>query len=73
MNLGNESETQVFKEGLGQLDRGLKSLIAMLNRHGYGTVSGNWEKRTRKKNGISDNESTKNIKFHQRKSQGNAE
>ena len=38
MNLGNESETQEFKEGLGQLDRGLKSLTAMLNRHGYGTV-----------------------------------
>lgn len=39
MNLGNESETQEFKEGLGQLDRGLKSLTAILNRHGYGTVS----------------------------------
>lgn len=38
MNLGKENETQEFKEGLGQLDRGLKSLTAMLNRHGYGSV-----------------------------------
>lgn len=38
MNLGKENEIQEFKEGLGQLDRGLKSLTAMLNRHGYGTV-----------------------------------
>lgn len=38
MNLGNENETQEFKEGLGQLDKGIKSLTAMLNRHGFGSV-----------------------------------
>ena len=38
MNLGMEDETQEFKEGLGQLDKGLKSITAMLNKHGRGTV-----------------------------------
>lgn len=38
MNLGKESEIQEFKESLSQLDKGLKSLTAMLNRNGYGTV-----------------------------------
>lgn len=38
MNLGIENEMQEFKEGLGQLDKGLKSLTAMLNRNGTGTV-----------------------------------
>lgn len=32
MNLGHENETLEFKESLGQLDKGLKSIIAMLNR-----------------------------------------
>lgn len=38
MNLGKESETCEFKEGIGQLDKGLRSLTAMLNRHFTGTV-----------------------------------
>ena len=38
MNLGIENEYQEFKEGLGQLDKGLKSIVAMLNKHGQGTV-----------------------------------
>ena len=38
MNLGQENETQEFKEGLAQLDKGLKSLSAMLNRSGEGSV-----------------------------------
>ena len=38
MNLGIEDENQEFKESLSQLDKGLKSLVAMLNRHGQGTV-----------------------------------
>ena len=38
MNLGQENEKQEFKLGLGQLDKGLKSLSAMLNRSGEGTV-----------------------------------
>lgn len=38
MNLGIENEYQEFKESLGQLDKGLKSLSAMLNKHGQGTV-----------------------------------
>ncbi len=32
MNLGKENEDQEFKLGLGQLDKGIKSLSAMLNR-----------------------------------------
>ena len=38
MNLGSENEYQEFKESLGQLDKGLKSLSAMLNKHGQGAV-----------------------------------
>ena len=38
MDLGKENEKQEFKLGLGQLDKGLKSLCAMLNRHSEGTV-----------------------------------
>lgn len=38
MNLGYENEKQEFKLGLGQLDKGLKSLSAMLNRSSEGTV-----------------------------------
>ena len=38
MNLGQESETVEFKDSLAQLDKGLKSLTAMLNKSGYGEV-----------------------------------
>ena len=38
MNLGFENEKQEFKLGLGQLDKGLRSLSAMLNRDSEGTV-----------------------------------
>ena len=38
MNLGKEDEYKEFKMGLGQLDKGLKSLSAMLNRNAEGTV-----------------------------------
>lgn len=38
MNLGHENETLEFKESLSQLDKGLKSLTAMLNRSGFGCV-----------------------------------
>ena len=38
VNLGDENETQEFKESLSQLDKGLKSLSAMLNRGYKGTV-----------------------------------
>ena len=38
MNLGTENESREFKETLTQLDNGLKSLTAMLNRHGRGCV-----------------------------------
>lgn len=38
MNLGRENEYQEFKESLSQLDKGLKSLSAMLNKHGSGIV-----------------------------------
>ena len=38
MNIGQENESQEFKESLSQLDKGLKSLTAMLNRHGTGSV-----------------------------------
>ena len=38
MNLGIENEKQEFKLGTGQLDKGLKSLSAMLNRGFEGTV-----------------------------------
>jgi len=38
VNLGRENEQQEFKLGLAQLDKGLKSLSAMLNRQQKGTV-----------------------------------
>lgn len=38
MNIGFENEYQEFKDGLGQLDKGLKSLTSMLNKHGQATV-----------------------------------
>lgn len=38
MNLGTESEFIEFKENLAQLDKGLKSLTAMLNKNKRGTV-----------------------------------
>ena len=38
MNLGKEDEFQEFKESLTRLDKGLKSLTAMLNRNGKGTI-----------------------------------
>lgn len=38
MNLGKESETVEFKESLAQLDEGIKSLTAMLNRSNKGIV-----------------------------------
>lgn len=38
MNLGTEDEYKEFKEGLSQLDKGLKSVSAMLNKHGEATV-----------------------------------
>lgn len=38
MNLGKENEYQEFKTGLSQLDKGLKFLTAMLNKHGEGTL-----------------------------------
>ena len=38
MNLGSENEYQEFKESLAQLDKGLKSVVAMLNKHGEATV-----------------------------------
>lgn len=38
MTLGAENEYQEFKESLSQLDKGIKSLTAMLNRNGSGTV-----------------------------------
>lgn len=38
MSIGKKDEFQEFKEGLGQLDKGLKSLTAMLNRNGKGIV-----------------------------------
>ena len=33
MNLGQENEYQEFKESLTQLDKGLKSLTAILNKN----------------------------------------
>jgi len=38
MNLGIENEFQEFKESLGQLDKGLKSITSMLNRHNKAVV-----------------------------------
>lgn len=37
-NFGSESETVEFEEGIDQLDKGLRSLSAMLNRQNRGTV-----------------------------------
>ena len=51
MNIGQENEFQEFKESLAQLDKGLKSLTAMLNRHGTGTVYF----------GVDDNGNVKNL------------
>ena len=36
--IGKESETEEFKETIGQLDKGTRSLSAMLNRYHHGTV-----------------------------------
>ncbi len=38
MNLGREDQSREFKESLAELDAGLRSLAAMLNRDGYGEV-----------------------------------
>lgn len=38
MNLGNENEYIEFKESLTQLDKGLKSLTAMLNKNGRSSI-----------------------------------
>ena len=38
MNFGFETETIEFKESLSQLSRGLESIVAMLNKHGKGTL-----------------------------------
>lgn len=38
MNLGIESEKLEFKKGTGELEEGVISLAAMLNKHGDGTV-----------------------------------
>ena len=38
MNLGYETEFIEFKTSLGQLSRGLESIVAMLNKHGKGTI-----------------------------------
>lgn len=38
MNVGRECETMEFKESISQLDKGLRSLSAMLNRRNHGTV-----------------------------------
>ena len=38
MNFGIENEYQEFKESLAQLDKAIKSLTAMVNKNGRGTV-----------------------------------
>lgn len=38
MNLGKESETVEFKESTGELKEGVRSLVAMLNKSGQGTL-----------------------------------
>lgn len=38
MNIGAENELNEFKESLTQLDKGLKSLTAMMNKHNKGDV-----------------------------------
>ena len=45
MNLGTENERQEFKLGLGQLDKGLKSLAAMYSSLGI-TLRRNSSNRT---------------------------
>ena len=37
-NIGREDEITEFKESMSQLDKGIKSLTAMLNRRNHGTV-----------------------------------
>ena len=39
MNIGEESEFQERKESLAQLDKGIKSMTAMLNKHYKGIVN----------------------------------
>lgn len=39
MNIGEESEFQEHKESLAQLDKGIKSMTAMLNKHYKGIVN----------------------------------
>ena len=38
MNIGKENEYTEFKESLIQLDKGLRSITSMLNKHGTGSV-----------------------------------
>lgn len=38
MNLGMESEILEFKKSTSELDKGIISLAAMLNKHGEGTL-----------------------------------
>ena len=38
MNIGSENETCEFRKGLGQVEKGIRSLTAMLNAGGYGEV-----------------------------------
>ena len=38
VNLGKEDEYKEFKESLSQMDKGLRSITAMLNRHGEAAV-----------------------------------
>ena len=37
-NIGRESETVEFNESIAQLDKGIRSLTAMLNRHQHGSL-----------------------------------
>ena len=38
MNFGLEDETLEFKKTTGELNEALKSICAMLNKHGKGTI-----------------------------------
>lgn len=38
LNLGSENETVEFKESMSQIDKGILSLTAMLNRHNHGAL-----------------------------------
>ena len=38
MNLGMESETLEFKKSTSELEKGVISLVEMLNKHGEGTL-----------------------------------